>query len=37
MALGTLHQTTVTGDVFRPEVWSLEVLRAAENALVMAQ
>lgn len=36
MALGTLHQTTTTGDVFRAEVWSLEVLRAAENALVMA-
>ncbi len=28
--------TTTTGDVFRPEVWSPEVLRATENALVMA-
>lgn len=36
MALGTDHQTTTTGNVFRPEVWSMEVLRAAENALVMA-
>ena len=36
MALGTSHMTTTTGDVFRPEVCSPEVLRAAENALVMA-
>lgn len=28
--------TTTTGDVFRPEIWSPEVLRATENALVMA-
>jgi hypothetical protein len=36
MALGSNHMTTTTGDVFRPEVWSPEVLRATENALVMA-
>lgn len=36
MALGTNHMTTTTGDVFRPEIWSAEVLRATENALVMA-
>ena len=29
--------TTTTGAVFLPEVWSLETLRAAEAALVMAQ
>lgn len=28
--------TTTTGAVFIPEVWSVETLRAAENALVMA-
>lgn len=28
--------TTTTGDVFRPEIWSAEVLRATEGALVMA-
>ena len=36
MALGTDHQTTTTGAVFIPEVWSAEVLRATERALVMA-
>lgn len=36
MALGSNHMTTTTGDVFRPEVWSPEILRATENALVMA-
>lgn len=36
MGLGTNHMTTTTGNVFRPEVWSMEVLRATENALVMA-
>lgn len=36
MALGSNHMTVTTGDVFRPEVWSAEVLRAAQNALVMA-
>jgi len=36
MALGSLHQTTTTGGVFIPEIWSPEVLRATENALVMA-
>ena len=36
MALGTNQMTTTTGDVFRPEIWSPEVLRATENALVMA-
>jgi hypothetical protein len=36
MALGSSHMTTTTGDVFRPEIWSMEVLRATENALVMA-
>lgn len=36
MAVGTTHLTTTTSDVFRPEVWSMEILRATENALVMA-
>lgn len=36
MALGSSQQTTTTGANFIPEVWSPEVLRAAENALVMA-
>ena len=36
MALGTSHMTTATGAAFIPEVWSPEVLRATENALVMA-
>lgn len=36
MALGSNHMTTTTGDVFRPEIWSMEILRATENALVMA-
>lgn len=36
MGLGTDQMTVTTGDVFRPEVWSPEVLRATENALVMA-
>ncbi len=36
MALGTNQQTTTTGAVFIPQVWSPEVLRATENALVMA-
>ena len=36
MALGTDQMTTTTGDKFIPEVWSAEVLRAAESALVMA-
>ena len=36
MGLGTDHNTTTTGDVFIPEVWSAEVLRATEKALVMA-
>lgn len=36
MALGTNQQTVTTGDVFLPEVWSAEVLRATEEALVMA-
>lgn len=36
MALGSSQMTTTTGDVFRPEIWSPEVLRATENALVMA-
>lgn len=30
------NMTTTTGAVFIPEVWSLETLRAAEKALVMA-
>jgi len=37
MALGTDQMTTTTGDSFIPSVWSAEVLRATENALVMAQ
>jgi len=36
MAWADENMTTTTGDVFRPQVWSAEVLRAAENALVMA-
>ena len=36
MALGSSHQTITTGAVFLPEIWSPEVLRATENALVMA-
>lgn len=36
MALGSNQQTTTTGASFIPEVWSPEVLRATENALVMA-
>lgn len=36
MPLGTSQMTKVSGDVFLPEIWSPEVLRAAENALVMA-
>lgn len=36
MALGSSQQTTTTGASFIPEVWSPEVLRATENALVMA-
>ena len=36
MALGSSQMTTTTGAVFIPEVWSAEVLRATENALVMA-
>lgn len=37
MPLGTLQQTITTGAVFIPEVWSMETLRATEDALVMAQ
>lgn len=36
MALGSNQQTITTGAVFIPEVWSLETLRATEDALVMA-
>lgn len=36
MPLGTSHITTTTADAFRPEVWSMEVLRSTEDALVMA-
>ena len=36
MPLGTLQQTTTTGANFIPEIWSPEILRATENALVMA-
>lgn len=36
MALGSDQMTVTTGDVFRPQVWSLETLRATEDALVMA-
>lgn len=36
MALGTNQMTITTGDVFLPQIWSMEVLRATENALVMA-
>lgn len=37
MALGTLHQTITTGDVFIPEVWSKVIQKATEKALVMAK
>lgn len=36
MALGTNHMTTTTGDVFRPQVWSKEIIRAFEANLVIA-
>lgn len=36
MALGTDQITTTTADKFIPDVWSMEVLRATEDALVMA-
>lgn len=36
MALGSNQITTTTADKFIPEVWSMEVLRATEKALVMA-
>src|SRR3990167_2061043 len=36
MALGTDQITITTGANFIPEVWSMEVLRATEDALVMA-
>lgn len=36
MALGTDHITTATATEFIPEVWSREIIRAAERALVMA-
>lgn len=36
MALGTNQLTPTTSAVFIPEVWSREVIRAAEDALVMA-
>lgn len=36
MPLGSNQMTTTTGTRFIPAVWSPEVLRAAENALVMA-
>lgn len=36
MALGASQQTITSGAVFIPEVWSPEILRATESALVMA-
>lgn len=36
MALGTDQITVTTADKFIPDVWSMEVLRATEDALVMA-
>jgi N4-gp56 family major capsid protein len=36
MALGTNHMTTATAANFIPELWSLDVLEAAESNLVMA-
>lgn len=36
MALGTDHVTGTTGAVFRPNVWSKEILRATESNLVLA-
>lgn len=36
MPLGTAQQTITTGSSFIPAIWSMEVLRATENALVMA-
>lgn len=36
MALGTNHMTTTTGNVFRPDIWSQEILRKFEATLVLA-
>jgi hypothetical protein len=36
MALGTDQITVTTADKFIPDVWSMEVLRATEDALIMA-
>jgi N4-gp56 family major capsid protein len=36
MGLGTDQITITTADKFIPDVWSMEVLRATENALIMA-
>lgn len=36
MPLGSSQMTTTTGTSFIPQIWSIEVLRATENALVMA-
>ena len=36
MGLGTDQMTIATSDVFIPDVWCMEVLRATEDALVMA-
>jgi len=34
--LGANHQTTTTGSVFRPDIWSKEIIRATEANLVLA-
>jgi hypothetical protein len=34
MALGTGHQTTTTGDVFRPEIWANDVMDFLKSELV---
>ena len=36
MPLGSSQMTTTTGTSFIPSIWSLEVLRATESALVAA-
>jgi hypothetical protein len=36
MALGTNHQTTTTGAVFIPELWSNEVIASYKKNLVLA-
>lgn len=37
MALGSDHVTVSTAANFIPEIWSAEILRATEDALVMSR